>query len=49
VRPKVASSAPEAGLVVDQIGSMLAALLKKRSALATDLAAAEDAITCLRR
>ena len=42
-------SAPESGLAVGQADSVVAALLEKRSALAADLAVAEDAVTCLRR
>jgi hypothetical protein len=42
-------SAPEAGLTIGQADSVVAALLEKRSALAADLAVAEDTVTCLRR
>jgi hypothetical protein len=42
-------SAPEAGLTIGQADSVVAALLEKRSALAADLAVAEDAVTYLRR
>ena len=49
MRPKIALSAPEAGLTIGQAGSVVAALLEKRSALAADLAIAEDTVTCLRR
>jgi hypothetical protein len=49
VRSKVALSAPEAGPAIGQVDSVVAALLEKRSALAADLAVAEDAVTCLRR
>ena len=44
MRPKLALSAPEAVLVADQAGSVVAALLEKRSALAADLAVAEDTV-----
>ena len=49
MRPKLASSAPEAELVVDQTDCVVATLLEKRSALAADLAVAEDTVSCLRR
>ncbi len=49
MRPKVALSAPEAGLTIGQADSVVAALLEKRSALAAELAVAEDTATCLRR
>ena len=49
MRPKVALSAPEPGLAVGQVDCVVAALLEKRSALAADLAVAEDTVTCLRR
>jgi hypothetical protein len=49
VRPKVALSAPEAGLAIGQADCVVAALLETRSALAADLAVAEDTVTCLRR
>ena len=42
-------SAPEPGLAVGQADCVVAALLEKRSALAADLAVAEDTVTCLRR
>ena len=48
MRPKVALSAPESGLAVGQAGSVVAALLEKRSALAADLAVAEDMVYALR-
>jgi len=49
VGPKVALSAPESGLAVGQADSVVAALLGKRSALAADLAVAEDTVSQLRR
>ena len=42
-------SAPESGLAVGQADAVVAALLEKRSALAADLAVAEDTAACLRR
>ena len=47
--PKVALSAPEPGLAVGQADCVVAALLEKRSALAADLAVAEDTVSQLRR
>ena len=49
MRPKLALSAPEAGLAVDQTDSVVATLLEKRSALAADLAVAEDTLSRLHR
>ena len=49
MRPKVALSGPEPGLAVGQADSVVAALLEKRSALAADLAVAEDTVSQLRR
>ena len=49
MRSKVALSAPEAGPAIGQADSVVAALLEERSALAADLAGAEDTVTCLRR
>jgi hypothetical protein len=48
VRSKAALSAPEAAPAIGQADSVVAALLEKRSALAADLAVAEDTVTCLR-
>ena len=48
MRSKVALSAPEAGPAIGQADYVIAALLEKRSALAADLAGAEDTVTCLR-
>jgi hypothetical protein len=49
VGPEVALSAPEPGLAVGQADCVVAALLEKRSALAADLAVAEDTVSQLRR